>query len=74
MTLLLSNGRKQRRNEEKEKEIIFWDRSYGWDDLQFGHKGKGQKAVDTTGKLETVLCQHHELVGRNSITTIKAKG
>ena len=49
MTLLLSNGRKQRRNEKKEKEIMFCDRSYGWDDIQFGHKGKSQKAVDTTG-------------------------
>lgn len=47
-----------------------------WTIHNIGQKGKGQKAVDTTGKLDTVLCQHHEIVERNSVTTIaiRAKG
>ena len=76
MSLLLSNGRKRRRNKKEAREIQFWDWSYGLDDIQFGHRRKSLKAVDTTGKLDTVLCQHHELVGRNpiTITATNAKG
>ena len=47
-----------------------------WMIYNFGYKGESQEAVDRTEHWDTARCQHHELIGRNSITTIviKAKG
>ena len=51
--------------QKEEKEMIFWDRSYGWDHIQYDHKGKSQKAVDTTGKLDTVFVNITNSLGEN---------
>ena len=43
---------------------MFWNRSHVWGDIRSGHKGKGQKAVDTTGRLDTVLVKTTNSLGK----------
>ena len=68
--------RKKERERGKEKRIIFWVGVMDWMIYNLGYKGKSQEGIDRTGNLDTVLCQHHETVGRESITTLalRAKG